>query len=327
MVPMLNGRTVTGITRNGSSIPFTTATVKGIQYARFPAETGTYQVNFTIDSFPPAIGTVTPNNGASGVSTASNATAAFNEAMDPATISTATFELRDSVGNLVPAIVTYDANSGVATLDPSSTLASSKVYTASVKGGANGVKDAAGNPLINDFSWSFTTGEVFTGSYSIWPAATVPGVADAGADRAVQLGVKFRSDSNGYITGIRFYKGVGNTGTHVGGLWSDTGTLLASAAFTGETASGWQQVNFASPVSIIANTVYVASYHTGVGHYSYNSSYFASAGVDSPPLHALASGVSGFNGVYAYGSSSTFPNQSYNSTNYWVDVVFSQTAP
>jgi len=47
--------------------------------------------------------------------------------------------------------------------------------------------------------------------------------------------VSFKSDVNGYITGIRFYKGVNNTGTHLGHLWSSAGTLLASATFTGET--------------------------------------------------------------------------------------------
>ena len=46
------------------------------------------------------------------------------------------------------------------------------------------------------------------------------------------------------------------------------------------------------------------------------------AGVDNPPLHALANGVSGGNGVYRYGASSAFPNQTFNTTGYWVDVVF-----
>ena len=55
--------------------------------------------------------------------------------------------------------------------------------------------------------------------------------------------MKFRSDVAGQVTGVRFYKGSGNTGTHIGNLWSSTGTLLASATFTGESASGWQQVN------------------------------------------------------------------------------------
>jgi len=44
--------------------------------------------------------------------------------------------------------------------------------------------------------------------------------------------------------------------------------------------------------------------------------------VDSPPLHALANGVSGGNGVYGYGASSVFPTQTWSTANYWVDVVF-----
>jgi sulfur relay (sulfurtransferase) complex TusBCD TusD component (DsrE family) len=158
---------------------------------------------------------------------------------------------------------------------------------------------------------------------TIWPATAVPGTVDDGPDSAVELGVKFRSDVAGSITGIRFYKATANTGTHLGHLWSSTGTLLASATFAGESASGWQQVNFASPVTIAANTVYVASYHVNSGHYSADLSYFTSKGVDNPPLHALTNGVSGANSVYAYGASSAFPNQTWNAANYWVDVVFS----
>ena len=158
---------------------------------------------------------------------------------------------------------------------------------------------------------------------TIWPVTAVPGTVDDGPDSAVELGVKFRSDIAGSITGIRFYKATANTGTHVGNLWSSAGTNLATATFSGETASGWQQVSFATPVAIASNTVYVASYHASNGHYSEDDNYFASKGVDNPPLHALTNGVSGGNGVYAYGASSAFPNQTWNAANYWVDVVFS----
>ena len=142
--------------------------------------------------------------------------------------------------------------------------------------------------------------------------------------------MKFTSDVNGLIQGIRFYKGAANTGTHIGSLWTASGTKLASATFTGETASGWQQVNFATPVSITANTVYVASYFAPAGHYAGDGNYFAASGVDNAPLHALKDGVSGGNGVYRYGTASGFPNLTFNSENYWVDVVFSTgpaTAP
>ena len=168
---------------------------------------------------------------------------------------------------------------------------------------------------------------IITNVVSIWPGTAVPGLVDGGADSPVELGVKFRSDVNGSITGIRFYKAGTNTGTHVANLWTSAGTKLASATFTGETASGWQQVLFSSPVPITANTVYVASYHANSGHYSADLNYFATTGVDSPPLHALANGVSGANGVYAYGSTSLFPTQTWSTANYWVDVAFNPNPP
>lgn len=134
--------------------------------------------------------------------------------------------------------------------------------------------------------------------------------------------MKFTSDVNGWISGIRFYKASTNTGVHTGSLWTSGGTQLATATFTGETASGWQQVNFSTPVAITANTVYVASYHTNVGRYSVTENYFTSAGYDNPPLHALRDGASGGNGVYALGANTIFPTSTYHATNYWVDVVF-----
>ena len=162
---------------------------------------------------------------------------------------------------------------------------------------------------------------------TIWSSNTVPGLVDGGPDSSVELGVKFRSDAGGSVTGIRFYKAAANTGTHVANLWTSTGTRLATATFTGESASGWQQVNFASPVTISSNTVYVVSYHASNGHYSAGINFFSAAGVDNPPLHALRNGVSGGNGVYAYGKSSAFPTLTWSTANYWVDLVFKPLAP
>ncbi len=162
--------------------------------------------------------------------------------------------------------------------------------------------------------------------YTIFTPTSAPTVADAGADQPVELGVLFKADVNGTVSGVRFYKSAANTGTHVGNLWSSTGTLLATATFSNESASGWQQVTFSPAVAITANTIYVASYHTTVGHYADDEAFFTGAGVDAPPLHALQNGVSGSNGVFAYGASSVFPNTGFNSSNYWVDVVFTPSA-
>ena len=194
-----------------------------------------------------------------------------------------------------------------------------------------GATDLDGNPRID------ASGRVDMGAYeyqgpivsavTIWLSNAVPGRVDGGPDSAVELGVKFRSDVDGTIAGIRFYKAAANTGTHIGNLWTSNGTLLATVTFTNETASGWQQALFATPVAITSNTVYVASYHANNGHYSADLNYFSGKGVDNPPLHALTNGVSGGNGVYRYGASSLFPNQTWNAANYWVDVVFQPASP
>ncbi len=157
---------------------------------------------------------------------------------------------------------------------------------------------------------------------TIWSSASVPSTPSDSDTGSVNLGVKFTSDVKGLVSAVRFYKGSGNTGTHVGALWTSTGTLLGSVTFTGETASGWQQMMFASPIQIAANTVYVVSYLAPVGHYAGDNGGFSSAGIDNPPLHALQDGVSGGNGIYLYKTTNGFPNATWASSNYWVDVVF-----
>ena len=136
---------------------------------------------------------------------------------------------------------------------------------------------------------------------------------------AVELGVKFTPSTSGTITGIRFYKANSNTGTHIGDLWSASGKLLATAAFSGETASGWQQVNLSTPVAITAGSTYIVSYHTNI--YSVDAYYFDNAAT-SGPLTAPASSSCGGNGVYVYSNSSAFPTNTWEASNYWVDVAF-----
>jgi VCBS repeat-containing protein len=152
------------------------------------------------------------------------------------------------------------------------------------------------------------------------PTAT-PAVVNTTDASAVELGVRFQSSVAGNIHGIRYYKGSQDTGTHTGALWSSTGTRLASLTFTNETTSGWQMATFSSPVAISPGVTYTASYHTNVGHYSNTANYFTSD-VTSGPLTAPAAG----NGVFTYGSTSQFPTSTFQSTNFWVDVLFAPAA-
>ena len=162
---------------------------------------------------------------------------------------------------------------------------------------------------------------------TLWPSSTVPSTLDQGDPNSIEVGVKFRADLNGEIKGLRFYKGTANTGTHIGNLWTSTGTKLASVTFTNESATGWQQATFSTPVAITAGTLYVASYFAPNGHYPVDGGYFAGKGVDAGLLHAPADGVNGGQGVYRYGTSSGFPTSTFNSENYWVDVVYATGTP
>jgi hypothetical protein len=320
MVPIPVGYRVSNVTYNGGSTAFYLRGVNGMQYAFFNALTGNYVVTFQTDSTPPSVTSVVPASGKTGVSQLAKVCVAFSEALDPATVGTNTITLHDATNGLVPATVSYNESTFTAVLTPNAPLALGTNYTVTVKGGVGGISDVAGNLLAADFTSSFTT--IAQIDYSIWDNATEPAVASEVDTNSIEVGTKFQSAVSGDITGIRFFKGVFDTGTHVGSLWTTSGTLLASVTFTNETIAGWQSQAFAAPVPISANTAYVISYHAPVGGYASDVGYFAGAGVTNYPLQALADGQNGGNGVYVYSASRTFPNQTFSSENFWVDVVF-----
>jgi hypothetical protein len=258
----------------------------------------------------PTVTGVTPASGSTGVSVSVLPTVTFSEAVVPSSVS---FSLKDSSGASVAGTVSFNSGDTVATFTPSGPLASSMTYTATVSGAQN----SNGTPMSGSYSWSFTTAGPVTCPCSIWQDGTPTGSIDTSDSSAVNLGVQFQSTTSGYVTGVRFYKESDNTGTHVGSLWSSTGTLLASGTFTSETASGWQELDFSSPVAITAGTTYVASYHTNVGHYAQTTNGLASS-VSNGPLTALANG-----GVFTTSSSNAFPTKTSSSSNYWVDVIYS----
>jgi hypothetical protein len=286
---------------------------------QFP--TGTYNAsNYFVDVIfntqlielaPPSVVSVTPLSNALAVPVGTTVTATFDRSVVASSIQ---FTLAGPGGQSVAGTTSYNNTTFVASFQPSAALAAGVTYTATVSGATN----QSGVAMSAPYTWSFTTAS--TCPCNLFPASAVPTVASAQDASAVELGMKFQSDVAGRVTGVRFYKGASNTGTHIGSLWTSTGQLLATVTFTNETASGWQQATFSQPVTITAGTIYVVSYHTNVGFYSADSGYFNTA-LNNAPLHGVANSASP-NGVYAYGGTQ-FPTGSYNATNYWVDVVFS----
>ena len=212
----------------------------------------------------------------------------------------------------LPAGLSLDASTGEIGGTLGYTVSGGSPYSVTVT-----VSDGAGGSDAATFVWTVADR---TG-ISIWSDSATPQRIELGDTSAVELGVKFQSDVEGFITGLRFYKGAATSGAHIGNLWTNGGTPLASVSFTNETASGWQEVALPVPVAITANTTYVASYHAPQGQYAVDDPYFAAGAVTNAPLRALADGEDGPNGVYRYGASG-FPTSTWNSSNYWVDVVF-----
>lgn len=110
------------------------------------------------DSTPPTVSKATPASGSTGVSLGADAKATFSENMEPATLTTSTVTLVAS-GTTTPvlATVSYGGADHTVSLNPTAALKKRTKYTAAVKGGIGGAKDSAGNPLVADEVWSFTT--------------------------------------------------------------------------------------------------------------------------------------------------------------------------
>ncbi len=312
------------------------------KYGAHSFPTGTFlQSNYWVDvvfmpadagaTTPPLVVSHTPAAGAIGVDRLTNVTAHFSESLNPSTVTASTVELRNTqTGALVPAALSYDDATRNVTVNPSGTLSAGTAFTVTMRGGPTGLRDLFGDPMVGNVTWSFTTQAPIVCPCTIWPSTTKPGgIVDNSGDveavrDGVELGVRFRADLGGYINGIRFYKGPNNTGAHTGTLWDNNGNQLATAEFTNESETGWQEVRFATPVQIDPNVTYIASYHAPAGGYSVDAGYFVPGNGPAfarPPLRALASGVDGANGVFRYGPSG-FPTGTFNAGNYWVDVVY-----
>src|SRR6185436_4922354 len=118
MVPLDSGHgTVTVVTRDGSFVPFTTDTIKGIEYAIFPAVSGRYAL--TVDSSTvPHLSSTSPADAQTGVATTTAVRATFSKALDPATVTGLTFWLTRPDGTTVPAAVSYESATRTAVLTP-----------------------------------------------------------------------------------------------------------------------------------------------------------------------------------------------------------------
>ena len=155
---------------------------------------------------------------------------------------------------------------------------------------------------------------------------------------ALELGMRFTVAEAGTVTALHYWRAAGDAGDtdlREGRLWRSDGTLLATATFiAGIGESGWQTAALATPVAVLAGVQYTVSYRTN-DNYVASNGFFAAAnevafdGLDndaftgafgqvSAPQDASGSG----NGVYRYGAGIALPNETFQASNYWVDISF-----
>jgi hypothetical protein len=169
---------------------------------------------------------------------------------------------------------------------------------------------------------------------NIFDAGQAPGAGDGPQKDADGLGttwgVKFKASTDGYISGIRFYKAVGDTAHNSVQLWTLDGFLLASAQMTSTPTPGWSVVSFANAPVVTAGTVYIASYYSSTGWYDETNNQFSvqvtntngtlTALADGDPTGANVNGNQ--NGLWEKTPPNFMPGNGDVKSNYWVDVAF-----
>ena len=285
-----------------------------------------YTWNFSVANGtlpPPSVVSTSPASGASQVPRSPSITIAFSRSLDPTTVTASTITLTGPGGTAVSSTVSYNDSTRTATLVPGSQLAGGASYTVTV---STGIKAPGGTPMSAPYAWSFTTAACPCSLFSSVSTPASVGLSTADGRTGAgpftyEMGVKVQATQGMQLTAVRFYKSPGETGTHIGRVWTSAGVLLATVTFTNESASGWQQQALGSPLTMTANATYVISVNQ-------NSFFVVTSGglasqVTSGPLQSVADGANGVFGL----SAGTFPTSTYASSNYFVDLVASPAPP
>ena len=207
----------------GSAVNYTFTVAGVVKDVSGNAMVNPFQSTFTtVDLTPPTVVSTVPANLATGVSTSTTISATFSKAMDPTTITAANFTVQvTATSAAVSGTVAYNAATNTATFIPSTSLASSTNYTATIH---TGVKDISGNALVSDFAWTFTTADVIPPTVqTVSPANSATNVAvttavnitfseamDASTINGTTISLK-NTATSAAVAGVVTY----NSGTHV----------------------------------------------------------------------------------------------------------------
>ena len=152
---------------------YTVAITTGAKDLTGNALANNYVWNFTTGAAavitPPSVSSTDPANLATGVALNQQVAVIFSKTMDASTITTSTFTLMQGT-TPISGFVSYSGTSAI--FAPANNLTASTQYTATI---TNGAKDLAGNALVNNYVWSFTTGATAGPIVNLGAAATFGG--------------------------------------------------------------------------------------------------------------------------------------------------------
>ncbi len=199
-------------------------------------------VGATPDTTAPTVVANIPVSGATNVPTNSNVSASFSEALRATTVTEANFQVTQTATG-TPVIGTLSYANSNATFVPAALLGSNTNYTVRIRSGANGIKDLAGNAMLNDYTWSWTTG---AGVDNTAPKITVVNPADLATNVAVNSTVNATFDepmdpltistanfSVAGITGLVTYNANSNVAT-----LTPTSNLAPNTTYTATVTTG-----------------------------------------------------------------------------------------
>jgi len=245
----------------------------------------TYTFTFTTgaapDVTPPVVSSSDPANSSTTVALSKIVTVTFNEAMDPLTITGSTFTLKQG-STAVAGTVTYTGTQ--ASFIATGNLLPSTVYTGTV---TTGVKDIAGNAMVSNYTFSFTT----TAAADLTPptiTSSDPANSATGVAITKAVNVVFSKALNATTVNATTFT-----------LKQGTTTVAGNVTYSGSTAT------YTPSASLAYNTTYTGTITTGVKDVAgnalasnYTFSFTTSAAPDlTPPTVVSTTPVSNATGV------------------------------
>ena len=193
-----------------------------------------------VDVAAPTISTVAPANNATAIAVTSKPAVTFSEEMNPATITTTTFTLKQGT-TAVAGTVAYAGTT--ATFSPTVALTAGLVYTGTITTGA---KDAAGNAIASNYTWSFTTGTATADIIAPTVLSSVPANSATGIVVSSKPAVTFSEAMNASTISTTTFT-----------LKQGTTAVAGTVGYSGTTAT------FTPTVALTAGLVYTGTITTG----------------------------------------------------------------